>query len=79
MPYQHEYRSYLLRLWPARTAGGIVWRASLEDAHGGVRIGFSSLRRLHEFLLDQTDEAHDAAVIGSADGAPLAERRDDRH
>ncbi len=74
MSDRQSYRSYLLRLWPAHTSDGIVWRASLEDAHGGARIGFSSLRRLHDFLLDQTDEACDSADSDSANGAPFAER-----
>ena len=46
--------SYLLRLRPAREEGTIVWRASLEDAQGGPRLGFASLARLVAFLVDQT-------------------------
>jgi hypothetical protein len=55
MSDQEEYRSYLLRLWHTPGARGGAWRASLEDPHTGIRIGFSSVERLHTFLLDQTE------------------------
>jgi hypothetical protein len=48
------YKSFLLRLWPSHGVDGIVWCASLEDAHTGTRTGFSSIERLHEFLLNHT-------------------------
>jgi len=78
MPDQRGYRTYLLRLWPAHTAGGIVWRASLEDPHSGTRLGFSSIRRLHEFLLDQTDEVPSPADIGSPPDDSFGVRDDHR-
>jgi len=57
MADQLEYRSFLLRLWQVRSRDGMQWRASLEDSRTGVRYGFSSITRLHQFLLDQTDAA----------------------
>jgi hypothetical protein len=74
MPNHREYRSYLLRLYQARSAGGVVWRASLEDPHTGKRLGFSSIGRLYEFLLDQTDEARRE---DRAEDAPLLALSDD--
>lgn len=64
------YKSFLLRLWPTHGADGIVWRASLEDAHTGTRIGFSSIRRLHEFLLDQTDATQNQPEAPSRTDVP---------
>jgi hypothetical protein len=44
------YVAYLLRLWQARDAEGVRWRASLEDIRTGQRQGFASLEELFEFL-----------------------------
>jgi hypothetical protein len=52
-----EYKSYLLRLWRATSAGKLVWRASLEAPHTGLRYGFASLEQLFAFLKDQTGRA----------------------
>jgi hypothetical protein len=51
---QRHYTCYLLRLWQVRSEDGIVWRASLESAHIGERIGFASLDALFAFLREQT-------------------------
>jgi hypothetical protein len=48
------YLSYLLRLWQAGSAGGKVWRASLESVQSGERLAFTSLEALFEYLLAQT-------------------------
>ncbi len=70
MADQPDYKSYLLRLWQAQTAAGVAWRASLEEPHSGTRLGFSSLQRLHEFLLDQTAaEAHQTTTPATIDAA----------
>jgi hypothetical protein len=37
------YFSFLLRLWQASTAGGAVWRASLEEVFTGERRVFDGL------------------------------------
>jgi hypothetical protein len=51
---QRQYRSYLLRLWQARSHGAWVWYASLEDPRTGERHGFAALERLFAFLKHQT-------------------------
>ena len=45
--------SFLLRLWPTRREGGLVWQAFLQDARTGHRRAFSSLAALLSYL-DQT-------------------------
>lgn len=54
MADQPDYKSYLLRLWQTQSSAGPVWRASLEDPHTGVRLGFASIQRLHQFLVART-------------------------
>ena len=64
MSHEHrQYVSYLLRLWRADGDEAVAWRASLQDPHTGQRIGFADLRRLFEYLVEQTqgvtsDEIH---------------------
>lgn len=49
-----RYLAFLLRLWQVRGEdGGPAWRASLEDANTGERLGFASLGALVTFLEDQ--------------------------
>ncbi len=48
-------QSYLLRLWPASSAGTRVWRASLANVQTGERIGFADLASLFTFLESQID------------------------
>ena len=50
------YIAYLLRLWQVPGAGPLVWRASLEDPHTGVRSGFGSLNHLVAFLRAETGD-----------------------
>ena len=52
--------SYLLRLWPADSAGQLVWRASLENAQTGERLGFATLEQLFVFLMQQTEQTSEA-------------------
>jgi len=47
-------QSYLLRLWPASSAGTHVWRASLTNVQTGERLGFADLDSLLVFLKEQT-------------------------
>ena len=54
-PSGKKYRSYLLRLWRAE-ASDEGWRASLEDARTGKRIGFASLEQLFAFLMEQVED-----------------------
>jgi hypothetical protein len=53
------YHAYLLRLWHTRPDGR--WRASLEDAQTGERIGFGSLDEVYAYLVatvEQTSNPH---------------------
>jgi hypothetical protein len=47
-----DHLSYLLRLWRVEGLQGCEWRASLESAETGKRIGFSSLEQLFGYLMD---------------------------
>jgi hypothetical protein len=59
-----DYLSYLLRLWrvhsPDSSDEAPVWRASLEDAGTGERVGFASLDDLLAYLHRQTDAEEEA-------------------
>lgn len=52
---QHQYQSYLLRLWCAGDSRESCWRASLEDPLTGAIIGFGSPEELFAFLLDRIE------------------------
>ncbi len=56
---QAKYQAYLLRLWQIRAAGRWVWRASLEDAQSGSRLGFDSVEALCCHLQRSGDAAPD--------------------
>jgi hypothetical protein len=49
-----EYMAYMLRIWPVRNQQKQCWRASLENAQTGERVGFASLEELFEYLGQQT-------------------------
>ena len=49
------YVAFLLRLWQARDAEGLGWRASLQDVRSGERRGFASLEGLFKFLCTTTE------------------------
>ena len=57
------YQAYLLRLWRTSEAH---WRASLEDAHSGERLTFTTLGQLSEFLLRATGAAPPAGAVDPA-------------
>ena len=48
--------AYLLRLWQVRCKEGTTWRASLESARSGERLGFASLNELFDFLRGRMEE-----------------------
>ena len=48
--------SFLLRLWPVKQNGSVIWRASLENPHTGDRRAFASLAALIDFLKEQIQE-----------------------
>jgi hypothetical protein len=75
-----EYYAYLLRMW--RTGSDGPWRASLEDAQTGERVGFSSLAEACSYLRARAGEA--AWVQGGTEpttsqDAARASTPDDRH
>jgi hypothetical protein len=47
------YLSYLLRLWYVTSDPQTGWRASLQDAQTGKRIGFATLDDLFRYILEQ--------------------------
>jgi len=55
---QADYHAGLLRLW--RDGAGGAWRASLQDAESGERLGFADLERLFAYLRWLTSETPDA-------------------
>lgn len=59
MTKEHSYRSYLLRLWPAKMDGE-TWRASLECVQTKERHGFDDLEALFTFLRQETGHRADA-------------------
>jgi hypothetical protein len=63
MTESRRYRVYLLRLWQATGKDGQpAWRAALEDARTGERLGFADLARLCAFLRKQTAAWNDEAT-----------------
>ena len=50
------YLAFLLRLWQVKSEAGLAWRASLESARNGERLGFASLEELLGFLQRRTAE-----------------------
>lgn len=59
---QRGYLSYLLRLWKADDGDKPTWRASLEGAESGKRIGFADLAALFAYLRRETAPPSRAAV-----------------
>ena len=51
-----RYLAYMLRLIPIQRDGAWTWRASLENAHTGERLGFASLEMLVAFLQERIGE-----------------------
>jgi hypothetical protein len=54
-----QYRSYLLRIWQARSDHE-TWRASLERVGSGERCNFASLQALFEYLNETTQNPPEA-------------------
>lgn len=62
--------AFLLRLWHCcEEDGKPVWRASLEDAHTGERLGFASLDALVSFLKQGTHQDARPAAPGGEERA----------
>jgi hypothetical protein len=54
-----DYHASLLRLW--REHHGGPWRASLQDAESGERLGFADLERLFAHLRQLTHDTTDGS------------------
>jgi hypothetical protein len=55
-PAPPDYHAGLLRLW--REGAGEAWRASLQLAEKGERIGFADLAHLFAYLRRLTEDPH---------------------
>ncbi|MGD2165391.1 MAG: hypothetical protein PVH50_07660 [Anaerolineae bacterium] len=77
MERRRDYVAYLLRFWQVGGEDGVAWRASLESAGTGERVGFASLDDLFRYLeretchgtLDETQPG--AGGEGEAGGARI--------
>lgn len=47
---QSNYQSYMIRIWYVENEGEMLWRATLESASTGERVGFSSIQGLLDYL-----------------------------
>ena len=56
-PERRDYLSYLLRVWRVEVRERTVWRASLECADTGERVGFADLEALCRYLQVETLQA----------------------
>ena len=65
------YIAFLLRLWPegASSSYAANWRATLENAHTGERLGFASLEQLFAHLM-QLVETPDQSPPETGDRPP---------
>jgi hypothetical protein len=61
-PAPADYHAGLLRLWREGACG--AWRASLQDAESGERIGFADLERLFAYLRRLTEDAKEQEPAG---------------
>lgn len=71
---QPNYHAYLLRLWRAERnhTGAANWRASLEDPHTGLRLGFATLEQLFAYLIEVSEGADppSSTTVGAGDEPP---------
>jgi hypothetical protein len=54
-----NYQSYLLRMWAVEKQGGVEWRVTIENVATHQTHGFSSMKKLYEFLDRQTENQKD--------------------
>jgi hypothetical protein len=67
---KRRYLAYLLRLWQVRNKEHIGWRASVEDAHTGEKVGFAHLDELVAFLRERTGLASPAESLVKHESTP---------
>ena len=66
MAGEQRYLAYMVRLWTVQNNDGLIWRASVENAHTGERHAFADLAGLFAFL--QAAVAAEPAVAGQMEG-----------
>ena len=73
---QPNYHAYLLRLWRVDLdrPGVAAWRASLEDPHTGLRLGFATLEQLFAYLMEVSEGTDPPTITTSSEevGRPPA-------
>ncbi len=69
---QHDYHSFLLRLWLVPDGEQVQWRASLEDVQSGELRGFIKLKDLLGYLEGLT-EPRQSQEISPGSAAPEGE------
>lgn len=52
---QSNYQAYLIRIWLVDDDDQTAWRATLENAKTGERLGFSTLQGLFDYLDVKTE------------------------
>ena len=57
MADERRYLAYMVRLWAVHHDGGVVWRASVENAHTDERRAFAALPSLCRLLYEVTSPA----------------------
>ncbi|MFN2186478.1 MAG: hypothetical protein ACK2UU_21050 [Anaerolineae bacterium] len=67
---QRPYLAYLLRLWQVRDKGQIGWRASVENAQTGEKVGFAHLDEFVAFLRERTGPAPPAESLVKQERTP---------
>jgi hypothetical protein len=71
----NRYFTFLLRLWPensgAEAAAG--WRATLEDARSGERVGFANLEQLFTHLMQLVESGGKSYLQETRADGPMAQ------
>ena len=60
-----KYHAYMLRIWPGGAQNHPPLRASLENAHTGEQLRFSSLDGLFDYLREQIEPAPGSQALES--------------
>jgi hypothetical protein len=70
---ERDYLAYLLRLWRTGPGEGAGWRASLQDAHTGQRVGLACLDDVVAYLKQRMGEG--GAEVGDGTDEACARQR----
>ena len=69
---EHDYHSFLLRMWLVRDGVEVQWRATLEEVQSGEIQGFSNVREMLAYLAGLTEPHQVREVV--VDPAPTEGR-----